>query len=372
LLVLSNGMPRARAPRRRPPVVVDPVESADEAGLIYVNEHDAGIRRRRAGRSFTYVDARGQRVEDPATLARIRTLAIPPAWTDVWICGSPRGHVQAVGRDARHRKQYRYHPRWCEVRDAAKYARMLAFARVLPAIRARVAGDLARRGLPREKVLAAAVRLLELTLIRVGNAEYARHNGSFGLTTLRDRHVRVHGAVVAFHFRGKSGKPHAVDVTDAALARIVRRCRALPGPNLFQYVDARGRRQPITAGDVNDYIRDAAGADFSAKDFRTWAGTVLAALALADAVPATSRRQAARIVATAVATVAQRLGNTPAVCRKGYVHPGVIDAYLDGITLRAVRGAARPAVADGLAVEEARVLALLEARVARAPATRAA
>jgi DNA topoisomerase-1 len=273
-------MPRAERPSPARRIGADPVESARVAGLTYVTEGRPGLARKRARKSFIYIDADGRRVRDPATLARIGALAIPPAWRDVWICASPHGHIQAVGRDARGRKQYRYHPRWREVRDETKYARMLSFAAALPAIRARVRADLARPGLPRAKVLATVVKLLETTLIRVGNAEYARANGSFGLTTLRARHVSVRGASMRFEFRGKGGKPHAVDVRDPRLARVVKRCQELPGQELFQYVDDDGRRQSIDSADVNRYLREAAGEEFTAKDFRTWSGTVLAALAL--------------------------------------------------------------------------------------------
>jgi DNA topoisomerase-1 len=322
------------------------------------------------------VDADGTRVRHAATLARIRALAIPPAWTEVWICRSPHGHVQAVGRDARGRKQYRYHPRWRAVRDETKYARMLAFARALPAIRAAVARDLERPGLPRRKVLAAVVRLLETTLIRVGNEEYARQNGSFGLTTMRDGHVAVSGAALRFHFNGKSGRAHVVDVRDPRLARIVRRCQDLPGQTLFQYVDDDGARQTIDSADVNAYLREIAGEEFTAKDFRTWAGTVLAALALAEVQAFTSQRQARRNIVRAVESVARRLGNTAAICRKGYVHPAVIEAYLDGVTLDAFRRRTERAITEdvgGLTRDEAVVLGMLQQRLAHAPeAARAA
>jgi DNA topoisomerase-1 len=355
-----------RVARRR--VVTDPVASAKAAGLRYVTEGQPGLARRRAGRAFVYLDAAGRRVRDRATLARIRALAIPPAWRDVWICASPHGHIQAVGRDARRRKQYRYHPRWREARDETKYARMLAFARTLPHIRARVRADLARPGLPRDKVLATVVRLLETTLIRVGNEAYARTNGSFGLTTMRTRHVAVHGAVLRFHFRGKGGKEHAVDVRDPRLAPIVRRCQDVPGQELFQYVDDEGRRQSIDSADVNAYLREVAGAEFTAKDFRTWAGTVLAALALAEVAAFASKREARRNITCAVESVAARLGNTPAISRRCYVHPAVIEAYMDGVTLDAYRRRAERAITHdlaGLDRTEAVVLGLLQQRLAR-------
>jgi DNA topoisomerase-1 len=358
-------MPRA-AHRR---VVTDPVESAKAAGLAYVTEGRPGLGRRRVGRGFVYVDADGRRVRDRATLARIRALAIPPAWRDVWICAAAHGHIQAVGRDARGRKQYRYHARWREVRDDTKYERMLAFARTLPRIRARVRTDLARSGLPREKVVATVVRLLETTLIRVGNEEYARSNGSFGLTTLRARHVAVRGAMLRFHFRGKGGKEHAVDVRDPRLAQIVRRCQDLPGQELFQYVDDEGQRQTIDSADVNAYLRDIAGEEFTAKDFRTWAGTVLAALALAEVASFATQREARRNITRAVESVASRLGNTPAISRRCYVHPAVIEAYMDGVTLDAYRRRAERAITEdlaGLNRTEAVVLGLLQQRLARA------
>jgi DNA topoisomerase-1 len=313
------------------------VESARLAGLRYVNEQTPGIRRRRAGRGVTFVDAGGRRVRDAETLRRIRALVIPPAWTDVWICPLPNGHLQAVGRDGRRRKQYRYHARWRTVRDETKYTRMIAFARALPRIRARVAQDLARPGLPREKVLGTIVRLLESTLIRVGNEEYARTNGSFGLTTLRARHVDVNGAEMRFSFRGKGGKDHTVGVRDRRVARIVGRLQDLPGQELFQYVDGEGERRTIDSTDVNAYLNDVAGEEFTAKDFRTWAGTVLAALALAQARTFATEREARRNIVHAIERVAARLGNTPAICRKCYVHPEVLQAYLDGVTI-ACRG----------------------------------
>ncbi len=362
-------MPRARRRVCAPRVIVEPVEAAKLAGLTYVSDSRPGITRKRAGKSFTYVHPHGTRVRDAESLVRIRSLAIPPAWTDVWICTNPNGHLQAVGRDARGRKQYRYHPRWRAIRDETKYARMLAFARVLPKIRARVTEDLARPGLPREKVLATVVRLLETTLIRIGNEEYARENGSFGLTTMRNRHVAVSGSRLRFHFRGKSGKEHAVDIRDPRLARIVRRCQELPGQELFQFVDDDGGRQSIDSADVNEYLRDIAGEEFTAKDFRTWAGTVLAALALAEVAVFSSKRQARRNIVRAVESVARRLGNTPAICRKGYVHPAIIDAYLDGVTLDAFRRRTERAITedvDGLTTDEAVVLGMLQQRLAHA------
>ena len=309
-------------------MTAEALEAAGAALLRYVSDSAPGLRRYRAGRGFRYVTPDGSPVRDFPTRRRIRMLAIPPAWTDVWICPTAAGHVQAVGRDARGRKQYRYHARWRETRDATKYARLALFGERLPAIRRRVAQDLGRSGLPREKVLATVVGLLEASLIRVGNVEYAETNGSFGLTTLRARHVRVEGSKLRFEFRGKGGKHHVVDVSDRRLARIVRQCQDLPGHELFQYVGDDGSRQTIGSGDVNAYLREIAGDEFTAKDFRTWAGTVLALGALRDGV-FDSEAEARRSLADAIKTVAGRLGNTPAICRKCYVHPAVVAAYMD-------------------------------------------
>ena len=338
----------------------DAAATARAAGLRYVSDADPGIRRRRKGKGFEYLDAQGRRVGDRHTLPRIRALAIPPAWRDVWICPRADGHVQAIGRDARRRKQYRYHAGWREVRDATKYERMVPFARRLPAIRRRVAQDLKRAGLPREKVLALVVRLLETTSIRVGNSEYARTNGSFGLTTLRDRHVAVTAGRVRFRFKGKSGKLHEIDVADRRLARLVRKCQELPGQELFQYVDDDGAPRAVGSGDVNDYLRAIAGEELTAKDFRTWAGTVAAARALADQPAPESDAAAKRAVVDAIKVVAEQLGNTAAVCRKCYVHPVVLDGFASGVTLGTVTAAA----ARGLSADERATLALLAPRPA--------
>ena len=320
------------------PLALEPAQSARAAGLRYVSNADPGIRRRRAGEGFRYFRPDGHAVSDKPTLARIRRLAIPPAWTEVWICSSDDGHLQATGHDARGRKQYRYHPRWREVRDETKYGRMFAFGGVLPRIRRRVARDLARPGLPREKVLATVVRLLEKTFIRVGNEEYARENESFGLTTLRERQVKVNGSQLRFRFRGKSGVQHEVEVADPRLAAIVRRMQDLPGEELFQYVDDKGDVHAIGSSDVNSYLKEIAGDDFTSKDFRTWAGTLLCARLLRrlDSPPTDTagRRQVAR----AVEAVSRELRNTRAVCRKCYIHPGVIDSYLAGRLSRAMEG----------------------------------
>ena len=308
----------------------DPELSAEEAGLRYVSDAVPGIRRRRAGKGFRYIGPDGARIADPDRVAWIRSLAIPPAWTDVWISPIRRGHLQATGRDARGRKQYRYHPRWRAVRDEAKYGRLIEFARALPRIRRRTDRDLRRRGLPREKVLALVVRLLEATLIRVGNDEYARENRSYGLSTMRDRHVEVRGATMRFSFRGKGGKEHDIDVRDDRLARVVRQVQELPGQTLFQYRDADGTRQDVTSGDVNDYLREISGAEFTAKDFRTWAGTVAAAMALQEFMEIDDEAGRKKAIVRAIETVAERLGNTPTVCRACYVHPDILDSYLDG------------------------------------------
>jgi DNA topoisomerase-1 len=317
-----------------------PDRSARAAGLRYVcDQRTPGIRRIGRHNRFRYVDIHGRTVADAGQIRRIKALAIPPAWTDVWICPDPQGHLQATGRDARGRKQYRYHPRWREVRDEVKYARLIAFARALPRIRERTAADMRKSGLPREKVLAAVVQLLEKTLIRVGNDEYARENGSIGLTTMRDQHAKVNGSTVRFDFRGKSGIQHAVNLHDARLARIIKECRELPGYELFQYVDDEGKRQVIDSSDVNAYVRELAGDDFTAKDFRTWAGTVLAAGELASAGGFASTAEGKRKIVQAVEAVAKRLGNTKAVCRKSYIHPAIFDAYLEGATIAATESA---------------------------------
>jgi len=342
-----------------PELISDPVESAQAAGLRYVSDIQPGIRRKRAGKGFTYVGPDGKTIHDAAELARIRSLAIPPAYTDVWICPSPNGHIQATGRDARGRKQYRYHPKWREVRDETKFGRMLAFSEALPAIRARVERDLSLPGLPREKVLATVVRLLESTCIRVGNDEYAKSNRSFGLTTLQDRHVEISGSNLRFEFRGKSGKVHKVDLNDRRLARIVQRCQALPGEDLFQYVDDDGVRQTVGSGDVNDYIREISGQEFTAKDFRTWNGTLLAVAALKEVGAWTSQRQAKSHVLRAIDRVAEQLNNTRAVCRKYYVHPAVFESYLAGTMLERLQNGTKASVKSDLEAEEQAVVRLL-------------
>lgn len=353
-------------------IKVDPVESAEAASCRYVDDSQPGIIRKKRGTGFSYTRADGKAVHDAVTLRRIKSLVIPPAWTNVWICPHADGHIQATGRDARGRKQYRYHARFRQVREETKYERMMAFAEALPKIRAQVDEDVARTSLCREKVLATVVRLLEITLIRVGNEEYARQNQSFGLTTMRDRHVDVRGSTIAFHFRGKSKKEHVVQVHDRRLARIVARCHDLPGEVLFQYPDEQGELHSVEASDVNEYLKAVAGADFTAKDFRTWAGTVLAAQALKELSEFDSQAAAKRNIVQAVKDVSARLGNTPTVCRKCYVHPQIFDAYLDGQLVAQLRERAEEEIRDNLAElssAEAAVLVLLRDRLAKlAPA----
>ncbi len=318
-------------PRHTPPGrQAGAIESASAVGLRYVSDAQAGIKRLKAGKAFRYIDASGKAVRNVTLLKRIRSLVIPPAWRDVWICPLDNGHLQATGRDARGRKQSRYHPLWREVRDATKYDHMIQFAGVMPKVRQRVLRDMARPGLSREKVLATIVRLMDLTFIRVGNEEYAKENGSFGLTTLQDKHARVEKERIHFTFRGKSGKTHAIQIEDRHLARIVQHCQDIPGQDLFQFLDANGQRRDVTSGDVNDYLRQIAGADFTAKDFRTWAGTVLTAQALKTTAEFKTQAQAKRNIKQAIDIVAQKLGNTPAVCRKCYIHPFVLDGYMKG------------------------------------------
>ena len=324
----------------------------EKVRLCLWSDAKPGLRRKRAGDQFVYLDARGRVVRDAATLARIKALAIPPAWTDVWICQAANGHLQATGRDARGRKQYRYHPAFRARRDGAKYDRMRAFGRALPRLRRRIEADLAKRGLPRDKVLAAVVKLLDRTHLRVGNAEYAKANGSFGLSTLLDHHVTIGRETLRLRFNGKSGVKHDRTVSDSQLARVVRHCRDLPGQDLFQYRDSRGHVKPVGSADVNDYIRRATGAEFTAKDFRTWAGTVKTASRLAKLPAPKSKAAGGRAVCGVVKAVAAELGNTPAVCRKSYVHPAVIKAFTKGGFPKA-RGAGR------LSADESRVLRLL-------------
>jgi len=347
--------------------IEDAQASAEDAALRYVTDTVPGVRRRGAGKGFGYIGTDGERITDADRIAWFKSLAIPPAWTDVWISPVRRGHIQATGRDARGRKQYRYHPGWREVRDAAKYGRLIEFARSLPKMRRRTDRDMRRRGLPREKVLALVVRLLEETLIRVGNEEYARENRSFGLSTMRDRHVKGSGSDLRLTFTGKSGKEHSVPVRDRRLARLVKACQELPGYELFQYVDEDGQRQKVDSADVNAYLREVTGSEFTAKDFRTWAGTVAASMALEEFQEVDDEAGRKRAIVTAIETVAKQLGNTPTVCRAAYVHPEVIDSYLDGTMVEALSARAKGAGrgAHALRPEEAAVLGLLQARLAR-------
>ena len=305
------------------------VESAKSAGLRYVSDAMPGYRRIGSGKTFRYLDTKGHVIRSAETLRRIQRLAIPPAWTEVWICPIAEGHLQALGRDARGRKQYRYHPDWRVARDQTKYHRMAAFAKALPVIRRRVARDLREKRLTRSKVLATIVRLLETTAIRIGNKEYKKHNDSFGLTTLQNRHVNVRGSEVRFYFRGKSGVKHTIDLENAKLARTVRQLRDLPGYELFQYYDEEGQLRTVESADVNQYIRETVGEDFTAKDFRTWAGTMIAAEALKDC-PFSTAKEAQQNLKDAIAKVAGRLGNTVAVCRKSYIHPAILEGYVEG------------------------------------------
>lgn len=335
-----------------------PAEAAERADLAYVSDAEPGYRRRRAGKGFFYVDAQGARLREAATLARIRALAIPPAWSDVWICPDPAGHVQATGRDDRGRKQYRYHPAWTACRDEAKFSSLADFARALPRLRARVDADLRRRGLPRRRVLASLVRLLDHTLIRIGNDAYAQQNNSFGLTTLRPRHLAVEGSSLRFSFTGKSGQEWRLKLADRRVASVVRAIQELPGQRLFQYLDEDGARRDIRSQDVNDYIRAAAGRDFTSKHFRTWGATVAAALALAGTpLPAAKREQAAALNAV-VDDVAKMLRNTRAVCRRCYVHPAVVAAWQEGRLAEEIGALRRrlPRPLKGLDAEESTVL----------------
>jgi DNA topoisomerase I len=345
---------------------LDPLAAAKLAKLRHVSDDMPGIARQKARNGFDYRFPDGELVRDIETLKRIRSLAIPPAWTAVWICPYPNGHIQATGRDKRGRKQYRYHPRWHEVRDESKYGKMLIFSRVLPMIRERVDADLRRRGLSRERVLAAVVRLMEVTLFRIGNSEYATANKSYGLTTLRDRHVAIEGDRIHLSFRGKRGIRHETDINDRRLARIIRDCRDLPGYELFQYLDEEGNRHTIDSADVNDYLREISGEEITAKDFRTWAATNLAALALQEFEMFDTEAKKKHAVVRAVERVAKHLGNTPAICRRCYVHPAIFEGYLDETSLTTLREQTRTYLAEnitGLSAEEAAVTAFLSLRL---------
>ena len=343
-------------------------EAAQEAGLTYVSDEDRGLTRERHGDGFRYLKPNGDPVTDEATLDRVRRLAIPPAWTDVWICAKANGHLQATGRDARGRKQYKYHPQFREVRESTKYEHMLEFARALPAIRTRIAEHMALRGLPREKVLATVVHLLESTLIRVGNDDYARENKSYGLTTLRNPHVSVEGSQLRFRFKGKSGKTWQLQLKDRRVAKIVKACQDLPGQKLFEYLGEDGEAREVTSADVNAYLKEITGSDITAKDFRTWAGTVLAALALTEFETFDSQAAAKKNLRAAIESVASRLGNTPTICRKCYIHPEILSSYTEGALLLEVKQQVESELRDelgSLKPEEAAVLALLEVRLKR-------
>jgi DNA topoisomerase I len=345
------------------------VARAGDAGLRYVSDDEPGLTRVRAGRGFGYRDRRGRRITSETTLSRIKALAIPPAWTDVWICADPKGHLQAVGRDARGRKQYRYHDGWRAQQEQEKYERLIDFGDALPGIRRAIAKDLARTGLDHERVVATIVHLLEVTLIRVGNEQYARDNSSYGLTTLRDRQVRIDGSDLRFVFTGKSGQRHDIELSDRRVARIVRGCQELPGQRLFQYEDDQGQIRPVGSADVNEYLRVASGGDFTAKDFRTWMGTLYTAAALASIDLPDDDRAVKKLAKTTIAVVARQLGNTPTVARNSYVHPDVIDLFTDGSLARVwAGGPSRPT--RWMIVEERKLATVL--RAARRRQSRAA
>ncbi|MDQ6862146.1 MAG: DNA topoisomerase IB [Verrucomicrobiota bacterium] len=347
-------------------IVTDPKEAAEEAGLRYVSDDQAGYTRKKKGDEFEFFDRKGAPITDEARVLRIRRIGIPPAWTDVWICSSANGHIQATGRDARGRKQYRYHERFREFRDETKYEKMLIFGAALPKIRERVQADLALTGLPKNKVLATIVSIMERTFIRVGNEEYAKTNHSYGLTTMRNKHVKVNGTKLRFNFRGKSGVEHNIEVADRRLARIVKKVQELPGQDLFAFQDDDGTVHNITSQDVNDYLREITGEDFTAKDFRTWAGTVLAAVALSAVNPCETQREMKKNVTTAIKAVAHILGNTPAVCRKCYVHPAVLETYMTGSMIEGLRRQTAEAIeqkAQDLQTVELAVMKFLQARL---------
>jgi DNA topoisomerase I len=369
----TNSLKKRKSSRKRQAQVGhsigpdQPREAAIAAGLRYVSDQSQGMTRRRRGSTFSYYDPSGRLVRDPSEVKRIRALAIPPAWERVWICPRANGHLQATGTDVKGRKQYKYHPTWRAVRDEAKFERLLAFADVLPKIRERVEKDLRRPDLNRGKVLAAVVRLLEVSLIRVGNEEYAKENQSFGLTTMRNRHAEIVGSTVRFRFRGKSGKQHSVEVSDRRVARIVQKCQDLPGQHLFEYEDSNGGIASIESEDVNEYLHGITGQPFTAKDFRTWAGTVLAAIALGKMEEVDSQAMAKKNVVKAIEAVARLLGNTIAICRKCYIHPAIPTSYLNGTLARNLRLKADSEIAQHLhelKPEEAAVITLLRQELA--------
>jgi DNA topoisomerase I len=350
-------------PEHLKPVSPSPIHAAKISGLRYTTDKISGITRRGTGKHIQFYDPKGRRIHNPIELRRIKSLAVPPAWTNVWISPFSDSHLQASGRDARGRKQYRYHPRWREARDQTKYDRLILFGRVLPKLRTRVAKDLGLPGLPRDKVMATIVKLLETTFIRIGNDEYARENQSFGLTTMRNKHVKIRGSKIRFRFRGKSGIVRDMDLSDRKLAQIVRRCQDLPGQELFQYLDEDGAPCAVNSSDVNDYLREVTGIDLTAKDFRTWAGTVLAARALAELEAFASKTQAKRNVINAVESVAKRLGNTRSVCQKCYIHPAIVNSYVDGTFVQRFSQTVPSQVAGSLGAlmpEEAAVMTILK------------
>jgi DNA topoisomerase-1 len=355
-------------PKKLAAAPLEPEAAAKAAGLHYVDDSSPGFSRKKVGTGFGFRDTDGKIIRDPEVIKRIRSIGIPPAYTDVWICPDPRGHIQATGRDAKGRKQYRYHPRWSEIRDSTKYAHMLEFAHALPKIRARIDADMKRPGLSREKVLATVVNLLETTLIRVGNEDYVKENKSYGLTTLRNRHVDVDGKELRFEFKGKSGKLWKLKIENRRVAKVVKACQELPGQHLFQYIDEDKERQAVTSADVNDYLREISGLDITAKDFRTWAGTVLAAMALSEFEAVDSQVRAKKNIKAAIERVSSRLGNTPTICRKCYVHPEVFNSYLNGNLIadikREVEEELKQDIAD-LRPEEAALLALLHKRLGK-------
>jgi DNA topoisomerase-1 len=364
---------RTRKARGRKQISISPIEAACDpelaakhAQLRHVEDTAPGITRHKARNGFDYRSPEGTLVRDLETLKRIRSLAIPPAWTSVWICPNPNGHLQATGRDARSRKQYRYHPRWRQVRDEAKYGKLLIFSRVLPKLRARVEEDLKRPGLPRERVLAAIVRLMETTLFRIGNSEYAKENKTFGLTTLRDRHVEIEGSRIHINFRGKHGKQYQTDLNDRRLARIIKNCRDLPGYDLFQYLDDDRNPHTVGSAEVNEYLREVTGEEITAKDFRTWAGTKLAAEALREFEAFDGQAERKKAVLRAIERVAKHLGNTPAICRRCYIHPAILEGYLDGTMLKTIAESTRKYLvenSEGMSAEEAAVTAFLRLRL---------
>ncbi|WP_158808809.1 DNA topoisomerase IB [Beijerinckia sp. L45] len=357
-----------RSLSRSDAVVDENRAAAKSAGLKYVSDETPGITRKKSGTGWRFIGPDGKTIKDYWEKKRIEKIGIPPAYTDVWICPREDGHIQATGRDAKGRKQYRYHPKWSETRDSAKYERMMEFGKLLPGLRARVASDMRKTGFPREKVLATIVNLLEMTLIRVGNEDYVKENKSFGLTTLRNRHVAVDGATLRFDFKGKSGKTWNLNVKDRRVAKVVKAIHELPGQHLFQYLDEDGKRQPVDSADVNDYLREITGEDVTAKDFRTWAGTVLASMALSEFEQVDSQAAMKKNVKAAIEKVASRLGNTPTICRKCYVHPKVLTSYLDGHLLADIKQEVEAELcddADKLKPEEAALLGLLSRRISK-------